>query len=1005
MATIKVHTSLIGETGYNIHSRNFFKTLSSLHKLQVRNFTIGKTWKGYNNDEPHNDEYYIDDTFKKILKEQTLNEPDGTRKEYPLYSSYENNGNPDVHIVLNETDHYYFYDEYDGKKIAYNVWETTLQPQHFFNKLKEFDQVWVPTKWQRDCTIAQGIPEHKVKVVPEGVDIEKYKPINHSIERKNNRPFQFLLVGRWDYRKSTKEIIDAFVNEFSEDENVELLLSVDNPFASDGLRSTHDRLKKFGISHKGIKIVNHLSSEEYVDMLRNTDVFVSCARGEGWNLPLIEAMASGIPSIYSNWGGQLEFAEGRGIPVDIVSEVPASSNSGDRYYSWSSNAPGNFVEPNFADLSKKMRNAFQNYEMYKILALNDSEKIRETFTWENASKIASMYIDELLVNTDIHSDFDSVAVIMSHANTPKRKKILKECIKSIKIPKILSTNYPVDSEIQDLCDWVIYTKENPLLLADEFEKYNYHFFYWCIDQNGNKIIQPFDYEHGYAAYFLTKNGIDVAKKIGKKIVHIINYDYIISEKTIIENENILKNNEIILYKEKHGDNRTVDGYCSAFISSKIDVIDSFFSKYKSKDEYYTICGDSDLRILEVNLFNHFRNFYLGKIEKEVTELHKDNGVNLEGVDNMNIRDTSNQIKIHFVNGPYVEVTGEVKKTYDVEFIDLSNNQIIHTATIKNNEWTRPHRKWFTSWKVIVKAETGEYTEHYFDLHDKRVLITLDSSSLGDSIAWIPYVEEFRKKHNCKVFVTTFHNNLFESQYPNLDFIPPGSKVDNLYATFVVGVFLNENGIDFSNNKSDYRNIPLQQIICDTLGLDYVEIKPNIKKLKKYEGKKPYICIATHSTAQAKYWNNPNGWQELVDYVKSIGYDVYLLSKEEDGFMGNINPSGVIKIDNKSLEEIGSIIQGSKCFVGISSGLSWYSWALNVPTILISGFTDENLEMKSDIIRVINKNVCNGCWSKHIFDRGDWNWCPEHKYTERQFECSKTITFDMVKPHLENILKM
>lgn len=92
MATIKVHSSLIGETGYNIHSRNFFKSLSSLHTLQVRNFTIGKTWKGYNNDEPHNDEYYIDDTFKKILKEQTLNEPDGTRKEYPLYTSYKNEG-------------------------------------------------------------------------------------------------------------------------------------------------------------------------------------------------------------------------------------------------------------------------------------------------------------------------------------------------------------------------------------------------------------------------------------------------------------------------------------------------------------------------------------------------------------------------------------------------------------------------------------------------------------------------------------------------------------------------------------------------------------------------------------------------------------------------------------------------------------------------------------------------------------------------------------------------
>ena len=110
-------------------------------------------------------------------------------------------------------------------------------------------------------------------------------------------------------------------------------------------------------------------------------------------------------------------------------------------------------------------------------------------------------------------------------------------------------------------------------------------------------------------------------------------------------------------------------------------------------------------------------------------------------------------------------------------------------------------------------------------------------------------------------------------------------------------------------------------------------------------------------------------------------------------------------ENKTLEEIGSILQGSKLFVGIGSGLSWFSWALNVPTILISGFSESYQEMETDIIRIINKDVCTGCFAKHIFDKGDWNWCPEHKGTPRQFECSKSITFDMVKPHVEKLLKL
>ena len=189
-----------------------------------------------------------------------------------------------------------------------------------------------------------------------------------------------------------------------------------------------------------------------------------------------------------------------------------------------------------------------------------------------------------------------------------------------------------------------------------------------------------------------------------------------------------------------------------------------------------------------------------------------------------------------------------------------------------------------------------------------------------------------------------------------------------------------------------------------MGLNYTEIKPKTIKLSEYKFDKPYICIAIHSTAQSKYWNNPTGWQELVDYVKSNGYDVYLLSKEEDGYMGNKHPDGVIKIKDKTLEEVGSILKGSIGFVGIGSGLSWFSWTLNVPTILISGFSDPIQEMQKDVIRIINKNVCNGCFFKHTFDPGDWNWCPEHKGSQRQFECTKSITFDMVKPHLDNFFE-
>jgi len=73
--------------------------------------------------------------------------------------------------------------------------------------------------------------------------------------------------------------------------------------------------------------------------------------------------------------------------------------------------------------------------------------------------------------------------------------------------------------------------------------------------------------------------------------------------------------------------------------------------------------------------------------------------------------------------------------------------------------------------------------------------------------------------------------------------------------------------------------------------------------------------------------------------------------------------------------------------------------------MISNFTDENHEFNSNCIRVTNKSVCNSCWNKpeFRFDRGDWNWCPIHKNTPRQFECHTSIKSSDVIEKLQPLL--
>jgi autotransporter strand-loop-strand O-heptosyltransferase len=361
-----------------------------------------------------------------------------------------------------------------------------------------------------------------------------------------------------------------------------------------------------------------------------------------------------------------------------------------------------------------------------------------------------------------------------------------------------------------------------------------------------------------------------------------------------------------------------------------------------------------------------------------------------------------EINVNFVDGPFIEIIDDVECEYKIEFINNENNQIYYTTTIKNNCWVKCSIKYFVDWRIKVTTKHGFEFIYDLNLNNKRVYIAFESKSLGDSIAWISYVEEFRKKHNCILICSTFHNDLFIDNYENITFITPGITVNNLTAMYKLGLFMDNNNIDYEYHFTDPKQEPLMKIGSDILGLDYTEVKPLLPILGSV--KKKMVSIAIHSTAQCKYWNNPNGWQEITDYLLSKGYEVRLLSMEDDGYMGNKNPIGVTKQPKSTLLEIIKTIQESEFFIGVSSGLSWLSWAAGTKTIIISGFTDIHLEPMNDIIRIINKEVCHGCWHKHTFDSSDWNWCPIQKNTDRQFECTKSITsLDVIKRIKESCL--
>jgi autotransporter strand-loop-strand O-heptosyltransferase len=357
---------------------------------------------------------------------------------------------------------------------------------------------------------------------------------------------------------------------------------------------------------------------------------------------------------------------------------------------------------------------------------------------------------------------------------------------------------------------------------------------------------------------------------------------------------------------------------------------------------------------------------------------------------------------HYVINPYLELNGQTDNPLNVRFYD--NNSLSYESNVNINSWVKMNKEYYTNWRVEVRENDELIYRSDNNYKDKRVYISFGSSSLGDTLAWIPYCEEFRKKHDCKLVVTTFMNNLFIDQYPEIEFVEPGEVVNGIIAQYRLGWFYDENSnYDISKHPQDFKKLPLQQTATDILGLEYTEIKaklklPNIEKKKK-------IGIGFHSTAQSKYWNNPNGWQQVIDYLNNFGYECMIYSREGDGYMGNFHPKGVTTFKGGSIQDVIDDLATCEFFIGLGSGLSWLAWSVGLPVVLISGFSEKWAETRLDTYRVINESVCHGCFNWDRLDAGDWNWCPKHKGTKQQFECTKEISSKMVIDKINIILNL
>lgn len=365
------------------------------------------------------------------------------------------------------------------------------------------------------------------------------------------------------------------------------------------------------------------------------------------------------------------------------------------------------------------------------------------------------------------------------------------------------------------------------------------------------------------------------------------------------------------------------------------------------------------------------------------------------------------IRFDFNDGARV-MCPESAQAWHVRLRDTSTGNILFDTEFKGGR-VNSTKRYFIPFRVEVLQNGEVVLDHQLSLRDREVLVQFPVGTLGDPMGWFPYAVKFQEQHGCKLTCAMGDKliDLFRDAYPGITFLPHEQvKPDIYYATYSIGLFFDDK--DFVFQPTDFRHVGLHRTAGYILGVDPTEVAPRIALSDGTRPiAEPYVCIATQSTTQSKYWNNPYGWREIVGFLKEAGYRVICIDQKATHgheLVWNHIPYGAEDdTGEKSLAERARLLKHSEFFVGLSSGLSWLAWAMGTPVVMISGFTHPTNEFHTPY-RVINYHACNSCWNdpRVRFDHKDFFWCPRHKGTPRQFECTRLITADQVKQIIQQI---
>ena len=273
--------------------------------------------------------------------------------------------------------------------IALSMFETDRLPELFARPLRQVDRALVPSAHCRDLWIAAGVPPERIRIVPLGVDIAAFDgsapaavaPDLPGGGRFADRKTRLLHVSAGGPRKNVPGLLTAWIAATRADDDAALWLRITHNragLAADVAGEIAEAERRAGRSLASAAPVNvdhaYLPDDTLPGVYTAATHYVSASFGEGWDLPMTEAGASGLTLIAPDHTGYREYLDPSVATLIPSREAPAFDVPGGWYEPLVAGA--NWWEPEREALAAAIRDAIDG----RSRATGARDRIRARFS-------------------------------------------------------------------------------------------------------------------------------------------------------------------------------------------------------------------------------------------------------------------------------------------------------------------------------------------------------------------------------------------------------------------------------------------------------------------------------------------------------------------------------------------------------------------------------------------------------------------------------------------------